>query len=170
VWAGANCTFNNMTQRVSDIAKDPSTKEYKFGVQGMLAQLPTRITSTLHTTVSITQGRTVILRSNQDNGSAASTSFNQVFRGFENSTWMTIGIILLILLSLAILITFSFNGTVAPIEVILTITSEPAIPDEDEVATKNHQRRRCTIALNNATRGRVFRPNVQLSCFTRSVL
>lgn len=136
-----------MTQLVSDFARDPSTKEYKFGVQGMIAQLPTRITSTLHTTVTIAIDPIVIIRSNQDKGSTASTSFNQVFRGFENSTWMSIGIVFLVLLASAVLISYVFNGTIAPMEVILTVTSEPSIPDEDEVATKNHQRRKCAIAL-----------------------
>lgn len=136
-----------MTRLVSDIAKDPGTKDYKFGVQGMIAQLPARITSTLHTTVTIAQDPIIILRSNQDMGSVASTSFNQVFRGFEDSTWISIGAIVLILLGFSVLITFAFHGTIAPMEVILTVSSEPAIPDEDEVATKNHQRRRCTTAL-----------------------
>jgi len=59
-----------------------------------------------------------------------------------------IGIIALLLLALAFLITFAYNRTIAPMDVILTMTAEPTIPDGcEEEETENHQSRKATIAL-----------------------
>lgn len=62
VWAGP-CTEDELIQFIIDRFADPSTKKYRFGAQGMIAQLPERMSSKIQATVTILDAPIILVKS-----------------------------------------------------------------------------------------------------------
>lgn len=136
VWAGSRCTFNEVVKFVSDRAQDNSTKAYMFGVTGLVAQLPSRVSLDALTTVTLYESEIIILRSNTEHSGEIKGAFSQVFRGFELGTWLVLAGFLVLLLLLALFVSITFTQSCSTIDILMH-----AIGDHHEAQIPEHLER-----------------------------
>jgi len=112
VWGGPHCTFNTMFDFLNDISMNPATQAYQFGLTGMVALLPQRMTTHTRPTITISEAPVILLKSTIGLGpESLSDSFEQVSRGFGTGSWALIFSFLGGLLFLAYVISFRFTGS-----------------------------------------------------------
>lgn len=121
VFAGDNCTFNDMTRFVSERANNPETKDYMFGVSGMIAQLPSRLTTNLRTSITIAEAPFIIIKSNQGDASNAAKMFYEVHRAFDPETWYAIFGVVAFFALLSTFASFVLSGSISPPHIINTM-------------------------------------------------
>lgn len=136
-----------MVKFVADRAKDPTTNQYQFGAQGMVAQLPHRLTSGVRTTTTLVEDPNLILRGVARGLQNGDTSLGAIFRGFELGTWIAIAVFATILLGTAAIISYAFTGNIWPMGILLTMTTEPILKDGDESATTAYRMHRVVVSL-----------------------
>lgn len=140
MFGGSECSFNEMTKFASDRAKDPTTNKYIFGAQGMVAQLPKRITSTLETSVTISRDPFILIKSIHGDVTGEAT-FNLVFRAFERATWISLFVFFMFLVFMASLVTYIFTGSISPLTVLQTMMIENS---DDQQLPESKKRLRTT--------------------------
>lgn len=109
VWSGAGCSFNSMVAFIDERAQDNRTKEYRFAVTGYLLQLPSRVSTHTFPTVSLLDSEMIVLGASNSRKGPIQRSFRQIFRAFQVSTWLILGIIVLLFLVLALFISAVFS-------------------------------------------------------------
>jgi len=114
IWAGSDCTFNQMIAAVDKISADETTRVYQFGLQGMLAQLPERVTPNLRTTITMLETSVVIYNATIDSGGELESSFRQVFQGFDRPTWFVMFAIYFGLVAVGYIISVAYRRTFSP--------------------------------------------------------
>lgn len=124
VWAGASCTFDKMVEFVAHHAQNEATNEYRFGITGMLTQLPERISKNVIPTVQLFESEFLVLGPSKEDTGTVQAAFNQLFRAFEGSTWIVLSIFVLLLFILALLVSCVFTQPLTPFNVLMNLCGE----------------------------------------------
>jgi len=115
VWGGPLCTFDAMVKFVNDRSIDPVTKGYQFGLTGMIAQIPPRMTTHIRPTITISEAPIILLKFSNGLGPVPiADSFQQVTRGFVTGSWILIISFLIGLFVLVYLVSIRFTGSFSP--------------------------------------------------------
>ncbi len=124
VWAGAECSFNNMVDFVAEHARSSKTNEYQFAITGFVSLLPRRISQYAFPTVSFLESQVFILGRSEKHHSIVSQSFHTVFNAFQLKTWVILIICVASLLCLMFVVSAVFSTPCTFLEVILNVFGE----------------------------------------------
>lgn len=138
IWAGTNCTFQDMVAEVNTLSSDEASKEYQFGVQGMVAQLPRRVSPNMRTTITMMETSVVIYNASAGSGGGLESSFQQVFQGFDRPTWFVMFAIYLALVAVGYCISVTFRKTFSPFVALMHLQGAdgPLFENENEEVDK----------------------------------
>ncbi len=113
-----------MVKFVEQRARDEKTKQYRFGVTGLIAQLPERISEYAIPTVQLFESEIVIFGlSNEFKGSVHAT-FKQVFRAFEAVSWVVILVFIGLLVFLALATSCVFTRPLTPFNILMNLCGD----------------------------------------------
>lgn len=124
VWTGPSCTFDKVVEFVANQAADETTKQYRFGITGLLAQLPERVSENIVPTVQLFESEVVVLGPSNEFQGTIRAAFAQVFRAFETTTWIVLSIFVLLLIILALLVSCVFTRPLTPFNVLMNLCGE----------------------------------------------
>lgn len=130
-----------MFKFVFDRASNPDTKSYQFGITGLSAQLPSRVTTYTLPTITFTERPPVLIKSTVMEQGSTTDAFQKITVVFEPAAW---GVVLgfcfgLLLLGYVLLI--RFTGSYNPVDALLDILSNRGISlDEHDTETLSVRR------------------------------
>lgn len=136
VWGGPKCTYNTMVRFLNEKSANPATRSYQFGITGLAAQLPSRMTNETRVTVTIFELPVLLFKSTaQDRGYKG--ALETITRGFEPATWAVLVCFEGALLLLGYIFTIRFTGSFNPADTLLNILHNNGIKmNANDIRTK----------------------------------
>ena len=116
--------FDEVVKFVDKKARNESTKQYRFGITGMLAQLPERISENVIPTVQLFSSEVVVLGPSDEFHGTIDAAFDMVFRAFESGTWVVLFAFISFLVILALLVSCVFTRPLSPFNLLMNLCGD----------------------------------------------
>ncbi len=113
-----------MVKFVEQRARDERTKQYRFGVTGLVAQLPERVSEYAIPTVQLFESEIVVLGPSNEFEGTVHAAFKQVFRAFEFSSWVVLLVFISLLICLALVTSCVFTRPLTPFNILMNLCGE----------------------------------------------